>query len=152
MRFANCELQTANWRIANANANANATTTKVESIAPHFPPPLGVLFTLKRVLIHHFLVLFHPLLLNRYPPEWQQRALKELRGKELSALEVTTPEGLKLKPVYTKDDVNYDAVSQEPGVYPYTRGYVRGSSFGSLVGSLSRFGSVVALVVLVVWE
>ena len=61
----------------------------------------------------------------KYPPEWEKRALKELRGKELSALEVTTPEGLKVKPVYTKDDVNYDNISQEPGVYPYTRGFVR---------------------------
>lgn len=62
---------------------------------------------------------------TKYPAEWTKRALKELRGKELSALEITTPEGLKMKPMYTKDDVDYDAVSQEPGVFPYTRGCVQ---------------------------
>ncbi len=61
----------------------------------------------------------------RYPPEWAKRATKEIGGKELSSLEVTTPEGIKMKPVYTKDDVDYNAVSQEPGVYPYTRGCAR---------------------------
>jgi hypothetical protein len=61
----------------------------------------------------------------KYPPEWAKRATKELGGKELSSLEVTTPEGIKMKPLYTKDDVDYNAVSQEPGVYPYTRGCVR---------------------------
>ena len=62
--------------------------------------------------------------LSKYPEEWTAKATKELRGKELSSLEIVTPEGLTMKPLYTKDDVNTDEVSQEPGVYPYTRGYV----------------------------
>ena len=55
---------------------------------------------------------------------WEKAALKELRGKPLSALDVETPEGLKLKPVYTKEDVADLPLDEEghPGVFPYTRG------------------------------
>jgi hypothetical protein len=63
-----------------------------------------------------------------YPEEWSKRALKELGGKPIESLEVTTPEGLRIKPVYTKNDVNPESISQEPGVYPFTRGCVRGGT------------------------
>ena len=59
-----------------------------------------------------------------YPPEWEKQALKELRGKPLSALESNTAEGIRVKPLYTKADVtgSKDNVDEAAGVFPYTRG------------------------------
>ena len=37
-------------------------------------------------------------------PEWSEIAKKELRGKDLETLTWNTPEGIAVKPVYTKDD------------------------------------------------
>lgn len=70
---------------------------------------------------------------SSYPPEWEKLANKELRGKHgADGLEWHTPEGIKLKPVYTEDDAknagdrvripgtenNEDA----PGIFPFKRG------------------------------
>ncbi len=40
--------------------------------------------------------------------DWEQAAKKSLRGRPLSSLEVTTPEGLVIKPLYTAEDVPVD--------------------------------------------
>ena len=59
-----------------------------------------------------------------YPPEWEKQALKELRGKPLSALDSDTAEGIRVKPLYTKADVkgSKDNIDEAAGVFPYTRG------------------------------
>lgn len=59
--------------------------------------------------------------LSSYDPKWTKLVQKELgneRGPE--SLEKLTPEGIKLKPLYTSKDVN--VADEVPGVYPFTRG------------------------------
>ena len=63
----------------------------------------------------------HTRALSSYDPKWSKLVQKELgneRGPE--SLEHTTPEGIKLKPLYTAKDVKVP--DEMPGVYPYTRG------------------------------
>ena len=36
--------------------------------------------------------------------EWSEIAVKELRGKDLESLTWNTPEGIAVKPVYSKED------------------------------------------------
>ncbi|GGA09501.1 methylmalonyl-CoA mutase [Neptunicoccus cionae] len=54
---------------------------------------------------------------------WETLAEKELRGRPLDSLTWETPEGIKVKPVYTEDDLEgLDHLGGVPGVNPYTRG------------------------------
>lgn len=54
---------------------------------------------------------------SEYNPAWSKLVTKELGGVKLPEdLEKVTPEGIKLKPVYT------DGKGELPGMYPYTRG------------------------------
>jgi len=51
---------------------------------------------------------------------WEQKAEQVLKGRSLSVLNTTTPEGIELKPLYSLDQA---AGSEEwPGLAPYTRG------------------------------
>jgi len=52
--------------------------------------------------------------------EWEELAKKELRGVPLETLEFETPEGIKLKPLYTAKDLPEEP--SPPGVYPFSRG------------------------------
>jgi len=54
--------------------------------------------------------------------DWKTLAEKELRGKPLDALTWDTPEGIKVKPVYTADDLTGAEAAEMPGVAPFTRG------------------------------
>lgn len=54
-------------------------------------------------------------------PEWVSLAKKQLKGKNPEDLIWRTPEGLNIKPVYTKAD-SVDRPDELPGVFPYTRG------------------------------
>ncbi|XP_031722127.1 methylmalonyl-CoA mutase, mitochondrial [Anarrhichthys ocellatus] len=54
-------------------------------------------------------------------PEWASLAKKQLKGKNPEDLIWRTPEGLNIKPVYTKAD-SVDRPDELPGVFPYTRG------------------------------
>ena len=54
--------------------------------------------------------------------DWKALAEKELRGKPLDALDWDTPEGIKVKPVYTADDLDGSEAAEMPGVAPFTRG------------------------------
>uniref|UniRef100_A0AAQ4PTP1 Methylmalonyl-CoA mutase, mitochondrial n=1 Tax=Gasterosteus aculeatus aculeatus TaxID=481459 RepID=A0AAQ4PTP1_GASAC len=54
-------------------------------------------------------------------PEWATLAKKQLKGKNPEDLIWHTPEGLDIKPVYTKAD-STDRPDELPGVFPYTRG------------------------------
>ncbi|XP_072355167.1 methylmalonyl-CoA mutase, mitochondrial isoform X2 [Scyliorhinus torazame] len=54
-------------------------------------------------------------------PEWVALAEKQLKGKKAKDLVWETPEGISIKPVYTKRDVA-DMAEELPGRWPYTRG------------------------------
>ncbi len=54
---------------------------------------------------------------------WEAVAKKELRDRSLEDLLWRTPEGILIKPLYTKDDISDLSISDEmPGVPPYIRG------------------------------
>lgn len=53
--------------------------------------------------------------------EWAGLAKKQLKGKNPEDLIWHTPEGISIKPVYTKADSEGRA-DELPGVFPYTRG------------------------------
>ena len=53
--------------------------------------------------------------------EWANLAKKQLKGKNPEDLIWRTPEGINIKPVYTKAD-SADSADELPGVFPYTRG------------------------------
>ncbi len=54
---------------------------------------------------------------------WKTAAEKELRGRPLDVLTWDTPEGIDIKPVYTKDDLDgLDHLGGMPGQAPFTRG------------------------------
>ncbi|CAF1995783.1 unnamed protein product [Rotaria magnacalcarata] len=52
--------------------------------------------------------------------EWSKLATKQLKKVPLDSLNVTTYEGIQLKPLYTSEDVK--GKEEIPGAYPYTRG------------------------------
>ncbi len=55
--------------------------------------------------------------------KWVKLSEKELRGKPLEELSRTTPEGITIKPLYTKADLEaLDAVDTLPGMSPFVRG------------------------------
>ena len=55
--------------------------------------------------------------------KWKDLAEKQLRGKPLSGLDWETPEGIKVKPLYTAEDIeNMAHVNTLPGFGPYVRG------------------------------
>ncbi|MBL0700489.1 MAG: methylmalonyl-CoA mutase [Desulfosarcina sp.] len=55
--------------------------------------------------------------------KWLETAKKELRGKPLESLDWDTPEGIKIKPIYTAEDIEkFECVNTLPGMPPYTRG------------------------------
>lgn len=62
-------------------------------------------------------------LLHRQPlhPEWAALAEKQLKGKNPKDLIWHTPEGIDIKPLYSKRDTK-DIPEELPGVKPYTRG------------------------------
>ncbi len=55
--------------------------------------------------------------------DWNKQAEKELREKKLSELEWETPEGIMVKPLYTKEDLKgLEHTDGFPGLPPFTRG------------------------------
>ncbi|MED6271722.1 hypothetical protein CHARACLAT_023275 [Characodon lateralis] len=54
-------------------------------------------------------------------PQWASLAKKQLKGKNPEDLIWRTPEGINIKPVYTKAD-SEGLADEMPGVFPYTRG------------------------------
>src|SRR5690349_21496682 len=54
---------------------------------------------------------------------WQQLAAKELGGESVDALAWETPEGIRVKPLYTAEDLEkLETVGTLPGFPPYLRG------------------------------
>jgi len=60
--------------------------------------------------------------------EWKEVVRKELKGKEPESLVWNTPEGIPIKAVYTKLDLEGLEDVSPPGVYPFVRG-PRGSMY-----------------------
>ena len=55
--------------------------------------------------------------------DWKKVALEELKGKNPDELIKKTPEGIRVKPLYTKEDLkNLDHINSMPGIEPYVRG------------------------------
>ena len=55
--------------------------------------------------------------------DWQRLAEKELRGKSVEELDWTTLEGIKVKPVYSEEDLKeIGHLGNLPGFEPYVRG------------------------------
>src|SRR5213596_3378089 len=55
--------------------------------------------------------------------DWEKLAAKELRDKPLQSLDWTTPEGIRVKPLYTAADLeNLETVGSLPGFPPFLRG------------------------------
>ena len=55
--------------------------------------------------------------------KWVELATKQLRGRPLEDLDWETPEGIKVKPLYTTEDLEGMAhINTLPGFKPYTRG------------------------------
>ncbi|MXZ81922.1 MAG: methylmalonyl-CoA mutase [Gammaproteobacteria bacterium] len=55
--------------------------------------------------------------------EWEQLAARELRADDTGSIEWLTPEGIRVKPVYSADDLDDIAhLDSMPGFPPFTRG------------------------------
>ena len=55
--------------------------------------------------------------------DWKKLAEKELRGRPLDALDWETPEGIRVKPLYTEADLeNLEHLNTLPGFPPFLRG------------------------------
>ena len=55
--------------------------------------------------------------------DWKRLAEKELRGKSVAELDWTTIEGIKVKPVYSEEDLKeIEHLGNLPGFEPYVRG------------------------------
>ncbi len=54
---------------------------------------------------------------------WEELASKQMKGKSPEALEWESPEGIRVKPLYTGEDIEkIDHLNTLPGFPPYTRG------------------------------
>jgi methylmalonyl-CoA mutase len=55
--------------------------------------------------------------------DWAELASKQMKGKSVDTLDWMTPEGIKVKALYTAEDLEgMEAVNTLPGMEPYTRG------------------------------
>ena len=55
--------------------------------------------------------------------KWTDLATKQLRGKSLESLDYETPEGIRVKPLYTAEDLEgMEHINTLPGLEPYVRG------------------------------
>ncbi|PHR62265.1 MAG: methylmalonyl-CoA mutase [Robiginitomaculum sp.] len=60
--------------------------------------------------------------MNKNIQNWNALATKDLKGGDPKTLETDTPEGIRIKPLYTAADVPESAAQEIPGVAPFTRG------------------------------
>ncbi len=55
--------------------------------------------------------------------KWEALAAKQLKTKPLASLDWNTPEGIRVKPLYTEKDIQgLESVNTLPGLAPYVRG------------------------------
>ncbi len=56
-------------------------------------------------------------------PKWTEIAEKQMKGKSIETLSWMTPEGIKVKPLYTAEDLEgMESANTLPGMAPYVRG------------------------------
>ncbi len=56
-------------------------------------------------------------------PKWTEIAEKQMKGKSVETLSWMTPEGIKVKPLYTAEDLEgMESANTLPGMAPYVRG------------------------------
>ena len=63
--------------------------------------------------------------MSRHPDieKWQDLATKQMKGKALDSLSWQTPEGIRVKPLYTAEDIEgLEGTNTLPGLAPYVRG------------------------------
>lgn len=53
---------------------------------------------------------------------WKELAEKQMKGKSVDGLDWMTPEGIKVKPLYTAEDLEGMEANSLPGMAPYMRG------------------------------
>ncbi|MEK9971643.1 MAG: methylmalonyl-CoA mutase family protein, partial [Ferrovibrio sp.] len=74
-----------------------------------------------------------------FPEAWAKLAQKELGDKPLTDLVWTTPEGIKVKPLYTAADLEgLEGLDTLPGVDPFTRG-VRGTMYANRPWTIRQY-------------
>jgi methylmalonyl-CoA mutase len=74
-----------------------------------------------------------------YPDEWRELAAKELKGADPDTLVWQTPEGIAVKPLYTKDDVGgADFAESLPGLPPFVRG-VRATMYANRPWTIRQY-------------
>ncbi|WP_457576385.1 methylmalonyl-CoA mutase [Desulfomarina sp.] len=54
--------------------------------------------------------------------EWKELATKQMKGKPVESLDWNTPEGIKVKALYTAEDLENLPANTLPGMEPYMRG------------------------------
>ncbi|MBW1635045.1 MAG: methylmalonyl-CoA mutase [Deltaproteobacteria bacterium] len=54
--------------------------------------------------------------------QWKDLASKQMKGKPVDALDWMTPEGIRVKPLYTAEDLENLDANTLPGMAPYMRG------------------------------
>lgn len=61
--------------------------------------------------------------------DWRELASKDLKGKPLETLDWETPEGIRVKPLYTAADLEgLEHLNTLPGFAPFVRGLMDCSS------------------------
>lgn len=74
-----------------------------------------------------------------FPEAWAKLAQKELGDKPLSDLVWLTPEGIRVKPLYTAADLEgLEGLNTLPGVEPFTRG-VRGTMYANRPWTIRQY-------------
>ena len=60
---------------------------------------------------------------QEYLEVWKEKARSEFRGSDLCDLDWNTPEGIKLKALYTASDLEkLEWIDSLPGLFPFIRG------------------------------
>lgn len=71
--------------------------------------------------------------------KWKEIAEKELKGKPAESLNVETPEGITIKPLYTADDLQVlEYTDTIPGEAPFVRG-VRGTMYAGRPWTIRQY-------------
>ena len=71
--------------------------------------------------------------------DWRMLVTGEIKNKSLDDLNWQTPEGIKVKPLYTADDlVGVAHKDNLPGFFPYTRG-IRGSMYAARPWTIRQY-------------
>jgi len=70
--------------------------------------------------------------------DWARLARSELKGKALDSIGWVTPEGIRVKPLYTAEDLAAIECSGTPGFPPYLRG-VRATMYANRPWTIRQY-------------